>query len=223
MRKSKQRVTKAVLSFLICICLVFQFTQSLHAYTDGNGLGDLVFNERREIAQGVFLDTWLGKTPSGTPKRGHTISFNPKTSDAQVLTFYGDTVSGRATLSRMIADAEAQGYMVIGGINGDFYNLNNGVPIGLMIKDGRLISNNATKWGAIGFKSDGSVVIGVPGIEVKAILDETEFDIANFNKAQGDWGPYMYTSDFGPTTGSTEAEIWKWLWISVWERRSLGI
>ena len=207
MRKSKQRVTKAVLSFLICICLVFQFTQSLHAYTDGNGLGDLVFNERREIAQGVFLDTWLGKTPSGTPKRGHTISFNPKTSDAQVLTFYGDRVNGRATLSRMIADAEAQGYMVIGGINGDFYNLNNGVPIGLMIKDGRLISNNATKWGAIGFKSDGSVVIGVPGIEVKAILDETEFDIANFNKAQGDWGPYMYTSDFGPTTGSTEPSL----------------
>ena len=139
-----------------------------------------------------------------------------------MLTFYGDRVNGRATLSRMIADAEAQGYMVIGGINGDFYNLSNGVPIGLMIKDGKLISNNATRWGAIGFKSDGSVVIGIPGIQIKAILDETEFDIANFNKAQGDWGPYMYTSDFGPTTGSTEPSL-KWLWISVWERRSLGI
>ena len=187
-----------------------------------NGLGDLVFNERREIAQGVFLDTWLGKTPSGTPKRGHTISFNPKTSDAQVLTFYGDTVSGRATLSRMIADAEAQGYMVIGGINGDFYNLNNGVPIGLMIKDGRLISNNATKWGAIGFKSDGSVVIGVPGIEVKAILDETEFDIANSTRPR-ETGVLICTLRILDQQRGAPNPVWKWLWISVWERRSLGI
>jgi len=203
MRKGLQRTTKAVLSFLICICLVFPFAQSLHAYTNGNGMGELVFNERREIAQGVFLDTWLGKTPSGTPKRGYTISFNPKTSDAQVLTYYGSSVASRATLSKMIADAEAQGYMVIGGINGDFYNTSNGVPIGLMIKDGRLISNNASKWGAIGFRKDGSVVIGYPGIQIKALLNDGEFDIANFNKAQGDWGPYMYTSDFGPNTGST--------------------
>ncbi|SHI54449.1 phosphodiester glycosidase family protein [Thermoclostridium caenicola] len=204
MRKSKQRVTKAVLSFLICICLVFPFTESLYAYTNGNGMGTMVFNERREIAQGVFLDTWVGKTPSGTPKRGYTISFNPKTSDAQALTFFGNTVGGRATLSRMIAEAEAQGYTVIGGINGDFYNLSNGVPIGLMIKDGRLISNNASKWGAIGFKKDGSVVIGFPSLEIKAVLsDGQEFAIANFNKAQGDWGPYMYTSDFGQTTGSS--------------------
>lgn len=207
MRKSNLKATKAVLSFLICICLVFPFVQSINAYTNGNGMGQLVFNERREIAQGVFLDTWLGKTPSGTPKRGYTLSFDPKTSDAQVLAVYGNSVNSRATLSRLIKDAEAQGYIVIGGINGDFYNLNNGVPIGLMIKDGRLISNNASKWAAIGFKKDGSVVIGTPGLEIKAILDESEFAIANFNKAQGDWGPYMFTSDFGPTTGSTEPSL----------------
>lgn len=208
MRKSRQRITKAVISFLMCICLVFPFTQSLYAYTNGNGMGDLVFNEKREIAQGVFLDTWLGKTSSGSPKRGYTISFNPKTSDAQVLTAYGSSVSSRATLSKMIANAEAQGYTVIGGINGDFYNLSNGVPIGMMIQDGRLVSCGATKWAAIGFKADGSVVIGTPSIEMKAILDDgTEFAIANFNKAQGDWGPYMYTSDFGATTGSTEPSL----------------
>jgi len=208
MRKNMQRVTKAVLSFLICIGLVFPFTASLYAYTNGNGMGTMVFNEKRQIAQGVFLDTWVGKTPSGTPKRAYTISFNPKTSDAQVLTVYGSSVSSRSTLSKMIAEAEAQGYTVIGGINGDFYNLSNGVPIGLMIKDGRLISHNSTRWGAIGFKKDGSVVIGFPSIEIKAIVNEgQEFAIANFNKAQGDWGPYMYTSDFGPTTGSTEPSL----------------
>jgi len=207
MRKSLQRSTKAVVAFLVCISLVFPFAQSLYAYANGNGMGELVFNERREIAPGVFLDAWLGKTPSGSPKRGYTISFDPRTSDAQVLTFYGAAVNSRATLSKMIADAEAQGFLVIGGINGDFFNTSNGVPIGLMIKDGRIISNNAAKWGAIGFKNDGSVVIGTPGIQIKAVLDDREFDIANFNKGQGDWGPYMYTSEFGPTTGSTEPSI----------------
>jgi len=208
MKKSLQRTTKALLSLLICICLVLQSSLSISAYTNGNGMGTLVYNEKREIAQGVFLETWLGKTSSGTPKRGYTISFNPKTSDAQVLAFYGDTVGSRATLSKMIAAAEAQGYMVIGGINGDFYNLSNGVPIGLVIKDGKLISNNSTKWAAIGFRSDGSVVVGMPSLEIKAVLEDgTSFAIANFNKAQGDWGPYMFTSDFGATTGSTEPSI----------------
>ena len=107
MRKSKQRVTKAVLSFLICICLVFQFTQSLHAYTDGNGLGDLVFNERREIAQGVFwIPGWA--RPLQEHQSVATPFLSPENLRCPVLTFYGDTVSGRATLSRMIADAEAQ-------------------------------------------------------------------------------------------------------------------
>ncbi len=209
MRKSKRMPTKTILSFLLCIALILPLTQTLlTTQTYGLGMGTLVFNERREIAKGVYLDTWQGKETSGKPKKGYSISFNPQTSDAQVMAVYGDSIKSRMTLSKMMASAEQQGYIVIGGINGDFYHLDNGVPLGLVIRDGKVISNNSASSNAIGFKQDGSVVIGSPQVEIKGVLDNGDtFNIAHLNKAQGEWGPYMYTSEYGTTTGSTEPSI----------------
>jgi hypothetical protein len=161
--------TKTILSFLLCIALILPLTQTLlTTQTYGLGMGTLVFNERREIAKGVYLDTWQGKETSGKPKKGYSISFNPQTSDAQVMAVYGDSIKSRMTLSKMMASAEQQGYIVIGGINGDFYHLDNGVPLGLVIRDGKVISNNSASSNAIGFKQDGSVVIGSPQVKSKA-------------------------------------------------------
>lgn len=209
MRKNRWKPTKSILSFLLCIALILPLTQTLlTTQTYGLGMGTLVFNERREIAKGVFLDTWQGKETSGKPKKGYSISFNPQTSDAQVMAVYGDSIKSRMTLTKMMAAAEKQGYIVIGGINGDFYHLDNGVPLGLVIRDGKLISNNSASSNAIGFKQDGSVVIGSPQVEIKGLLDNGDtFAIAHLNKAQGEWGPYMYTSEYGPNTGSTEPSI----------------
>ena len=207
MRKNAKRITKRILSFILSLSLILSFYQSLYAYTNGMGMGSLVFNERREIAPGVFLDTWLGETPSGTPKRGYSMTFDPKTSDALVVSSYGDSIGSRKTLTKMISAAEDEGYMVIGGINGDFFNLDTGVPIGPVIKDGRLVCNNGAPTNTIGFNEDGSVIIGTPKFEIKAILDNSEFMALNFNKAQGIWGPYIYTSDFGATTRSTVPSI----------------
>lgn len=208
MRKKQKKLSKILLSFLLCLSLILPITQTLFSTpTSGMGMGTLVFNERREIARGVFLDTWQGRADSGKPKRGYSLTFHPGNSDGMVVASYGDSVNSRKTLSRMIAAAESKGYFVIGGINGDFYQLSNGVPIGIVMREGRLISNNSDGTGAIGFKADGSAVIGKPNVEIKALIGEGRYPISHLNKAQGDWGPYLYTSDFGPTTGSTEPSI----------------
>ena len=207
MRKNAKKITKGIMSLILSLSLILSYYQSAYAYTNGMGMGSLVFNERREIAPGVFLDSWLGKTPSGTPKRGYSMTFDPETSDALVVASYGDSVSSRKTLSKMVSGEEADGYMVIGGINGDFFNLSDGTPLGIVIQDGRLVTNNGSPKNAIGFKDDGSVVIGTPEFEIKAILDDSEFMPLNFNKAQGVWGPYIYTSDFGPNTESVAPSI----------------
>ena len=62
-------------------------------------------------------------------------------------------------------EEQKQGVSIIGGINGDFYYLENGIPIGLLIQNGKLISYSNTKWNAVGFKQDGSVVIDMPNLE----------------------------------------------------------
>ena len=115
----------------------------------------------------------------------------------------GDSTSSRKTLTSLSRKLELDGISVIGGVNGDFYNLTTGVPIGAVVQDGRLISSNNTGWFGIGFKENGSVVIGTPDTVIKCNLLETEFEIARFNKAQSDIGVFLYNKDFGLTTGST--------------------
>lgn len=189
------------------LCVIYVFTTypipASFAYTDGMGLGNLVFTEKREIAKGVFLDSYQAITSSGSPEKAWTLTFNPASSDAMVQTHFGDSVNSRKTLTSMITSSEAQGNTVIGGINGDFYYLINGVPLGIMIKDGVLVSNNGSPKNAIGFRADGSAVIGTPDVKLKGTVNNNEFVIGNFNKAQNEWGPFLFTSDFGPNTGST--------------------
>ncbi len=52
-------------------------------------------------------------------------------------------------------------------MNGDFYNVNNGLPIGMVAANGELKSTDGGYW-AIGFRADGTAVIVRPsGTEPK--------------------------------------------------------
>ncbi len=204
MRKLKN-ASKKVLAVFTAMALLLTISPSQNAFAavSGSGLGTLVYNETREIANGVYLDKWQGKAADGTAKTAKTITFNPLSSDALIVASYGGKISGRSTLSNMSINEEAGGVSVIGGINGDFYTLATGVPIGMVIRDGVVKSWSTTDWNAIGFKSDGTTVVGKPGLILQASANGASVNINNFNKTQSEWGPFMYTADFGTTTGST--------------------
>ncbi|NLP00116.1 MAG: hypothetical protein GX386_07475 [Clostridiaceae bacterium] len=205
MRKNFLKVQKSLLALFLCLTLVFSMAGNVAlAYVSGFGNTSIFHNEERKIAEGVVLNRWNGITGSNAYKAGQTITFNPKTSDAMVLAAYGNSVSSRVTLSSMSKiEEQKQGISIIGGINGDFYYLENGVPIGLLVQNGRLISYSNTKWNAVGFNQDGTVIIDMPNFEMYYTLNGKKFTFGNFNKPQNDWGPYLYSSDFGPNTGST--------------------
>lgn len=210
MRKKSMRVSKTLLIMLLSVSMIITplVGDSVLAYISGSGTTQIIYNEEREIARGVVLNNWHGKTADGAQKVGHTITFNPATSDAMILAAFGNSVSSRKTLSSTSSIVEQQqGVSVIGGINGDYYHLANGVPVGLLIQNGRLISCSTTNWRAIGFREDGSVFIGSPKFEMKAEINESVYPFNNFNKVQNDWGPYLYSSDFGSTTGTTVSSI----------------
>lgn len=190
----------------LCITLILTFLPeniSLASITDF-GSTRILHNDEREIAQGVILNRWVGNNGNGTNKVGQTITFNPSSSDAMIFAAYGNSVSSRTTLSSLSKiEEQKQGVSIIGGINGDFYYLENGIPIGLLIQNGRLISYSNTKWNAVGFNTDGSVTIDMPNLEMNFITNGKVYNFGNLNKPQNDWGPYLYSSDFGANTGST--------------------
>lgn len=191
---------------VLLICSILSGTASF-AFISNSGSTRIVHNEEFEIAKGVVLNKWQGITTDGKPKAGHTITFDPKTSDAMIMTAYGYNVNSRVTLSSSSYLVEQEGVNVIAGINGDFYYVETGIPIGMMIQNGRLVSYSTTKWNAIGFKKDGSVHLGEPQLEMQFTVNGKSNSFNNFNKSQSDWGPYLYSHDFGPNTGSTVPSI----------------
>lgn len=210
MRKRVPRSLKSFSAMLLCLVLTISLLagEGAMAITWDFGSTRIIYDEQRIIAPGVTLNSWKGVSGSNTYKTGHTITFNPATSDARVLAAFGNSVNSRVTLSSTSKIEETrQGVSIIGGINGDFYYVETGIPIGLLIQDGRIVSYSNTKWNAIGFNRDGSVVIDTPNIEMSFVHNGKQHIFSNLNKTQSDWGPYLYTSDFGPNTASTVSSL----------------
>ncbi len=148
----------------------------------------------------------------------HFITYTPSKSVTPIVT-YGDVLTDRSSVADMAAVLEGEGYRVVAGINGDFYNTTTGLPIGLVITDGILRSSDAGHY-AIGFRPDGSAVLGKPGLQISVDLDyyvDNGFGegtpvirtVTAVNKARTNSGIYLYTYDFNAkhTTGTTEAGV----------------
>ena len=102
------------------------------------------------------------------------ITYTPNEDVTPIVT-YGSVLTSRNTVSSAAKTLESQGYRVVAGINGDFYNVGNGLPIGIVITEGQLRSTDGG-YHAIGFRADGTAVIGKPAVKVSADLGYQALD-----------------------------------------------
>lgn len=217
-------MNKRIKRIICCICLATLSLNTIYSYSGtynkvfaysqapGNGVGTIHSQEQTEIARGVFLNTFWSSSPTTGDQRGQTISFNPKEADVDVLMAYGSSVYSRKTLSSMVNNAIEKGYTVIGGINGDFFQMDSGVPVGLTVQNGKLIGANGVGWNAegtkkefwngLGFKKDGSVIIGNPAVQLGYTVNgSTKMqNILQFNKKRNELGVFLYSSDYSANT-----------------------
>lgn len=144
-------------------------------------------------------------------RREQYVVYEPSQNLTPVM-YYGDYILNRQNLSTMSNALTNEGFRVVAGINGDFYDTATGNPLGLVISDGILRSTSGG-FPAIGFLPDGSAVIDTPAITVTArFLDSTSW-ITNVNKtrtsptATTPGGYYLYTSAYSKTTQHSVAGI----------------
>ena len=170
---------------------------------------DTLLNEGAELSTNVFWSSAYSDL-----RTENLVTYEPNRDVTPIVT-YGGALTDRSTVSAMAKQLEAEGYRVVAGFNGDFYNVNTGLPIGMVVTEGILRSSDAG-YHAIGFRKDGSAVLGKPGLKVTAELGyksggtSVVRQVMGVNKARvSTGGIYLYTYDFNAkhTTGTTEAGI----------------
>ena len=135
------------------------------------------------------------------------ISYSPADGVYPVVV-YGDKLMSRQDLSAMAKSLEAQGLRVVGGVNGDFFDLSTGNALGVIISDGVLRTTSGSYY-AVGFLPDGTAFIGKPDLAVTATFNGSTMRVTDVNKtrtaADGthEGGLYLYTDEFSTTTQHT--------------------
>lgn len=150
-------------------------------------------------------------TPIGTGTqlaRGVYYTYNLQTENYIIYTpnlditpvvVYGSKVCNYGDFKSMAALLEKKGYNVIGGINGDYYELKSYQPVSLVITDGILRSSDGQNW-AIGFRADGTAFIDKPSMSMKIHMGNETYNLSGINKLRNSKDYCLFTEDFSYTT-----------------------
>ena len=226
-----KRIFPRALSLLLTLSLLAALAvPALASEAMGDDLTatDTLLNRETQLSTNVF---W--SSVSTDYRTENLITYTPNSSVTPIVT-YGGALTDRSSVSNTAKALEEQGWRVVAGINGDFYNVNHGLPIGIVATQGQLRSSDGG-YHAIGFRADGTAILGKPSVSMTAsygaageplyneagepLLDELGNPLAQtadrslritaFNKARTDTGIFLYTYDFNAahTTGSTQPGV----------------
>ena len=132
---------------------------------------DTLLNEKTQLSTNVFWSSTYSDL-----RTENLITYTPNKDVTPIVTF-GSVLTDKTKVSAMAKELEEQGYRVVAGINGDFYNTGTGLPVGIVVTDGQLRSSDAGYY-AVGFRKDGTAVLGKPGVKVIADLGYQGMDSA---------------------------------------------
>ena len=157
-------------------------------------------NERTELNAGTF---W-SNTYSDLRQENYVV-YEPNRSVKPIVTS-GDYSTQLTTVSSAARTLEADGWRVVAGVNGDYYDTANGIALGSVMSDG-VFHNISGSYYALGFYDDGSAVMGKPDLRISAETDYDSFSISAMNYIrQTSFGIFMYDDSFNArgTIGTSE-------------------
>ena len=124
--------------------------------------------------------------------------------EAQVrpVVAFGSTLYGTSPMNKTIKTLEEQGYSMVAGINGSFFDRATGIPYGIVVTNSILRSGGSAN--AVGFLADGSALIGDPTVAVTLDYGADTPLVLNYNKAMTvQNGVLLYSQDYDTRTKNT--------------------
>ena len=158
-------------------------------------------NERTELNAGTF---W-SNTYSDLRQENYVV-YEPNRSVKPIVSS-GSYSTQLSTVSAAARTLEADGYRVVAGINGDYYDTANGIALGSVMSEG-VFRNISGSYYALGFYDDGTAVMGKPNLRINAETDSgSTFGITAMNYVrQTSFGIFLYDDSFNArgTIGTSE-------------------
>lgn len=143
--------------------------------------------------------------PTNGKEQSYAITYSPG-GNIQPVVAYGSKLYGTSTIQRIFSYLGGEGYHVIGGINGDFFSLKTGLPLGMVAVDGELRSSDAGA-PAVCFRKDGTAFLSYPNLtfSLKNNTKGKTIQVEHFNKYRQPYALYLLSDDFSATTRTTSA------------------
>lgn len=194
---------KRTISLLLAVALVLSLSPEI-ALAFSDAYGSKVWQEDTALHHGVTLsDSTYWSHYYEQLRHEYFVTVAPGSSVTPVVA-YGDSVCQRLTATAAAERYEAEGWRVVAGINGDFYDTATGFPLGVLISDGEILSGANSNY-ALGFFEDGTAIIGEPQLSIIAEHDGNTLELASINKPRVEGaGVTLMTYDFRTdhTTGT---------------------
>ena len=199
---------KRAVSLILALALVLSLAPvtaqaASPAYGNEVWLQDTVLHEGVTLSDNIYWSTYYSQL-----RHEYYMTYTPG-QQVRAVTAYGASVCDRITASTAAQTYEAMGYRVVGAINGDFYDTATGYPLGLLVSGGEILSGSSNYY-AVGFRADGSAVMGSPNLKITATTRGQALSLAAINKPRVENGGItMLTYDFRTdhTTGTTTAGV----------------
>ena len=189
----KRRIGKAA-ALLLSAALLMQTAAAL---------GTEQFSSSVPIGEGIELHETVFEHDGRQDE--HYITYVPNTNVVPVMV-YGSKVTNYGRFDSMAALVENTGRNVIGGVNGDFYGVDNYQPVGIVVSDG-VIRCSDGGYNAVGFKRDGTVIMGRPGLKGYLRMGGLDYELAGINTGLWNDAYVLYSEDYAPATRFTSPTV----------------
>ena len=157
------------------------------------------FRYSYDVGEGISYTRMEGRNSAGN-QRANILTYQPNTGVTPIMVYAGEQLYGSsATITNAVNYLESQGKKVIGGTNADFFVMSSGIPIGLVIDEGELISSDAWQY-AVGFKADGTAVLGRPTMNMTVSGASGTVNVSYFNKTRTTAGAYLLDHNYDDST-----------------------
>ena len=167
--KQFKRITAVILTTVFMMALAFPGLAAL----DGIHWtwGSITSSGEVTVAPETLYRTLTVSSPIG-PQKIHSIEFNPKNEFVEMRAgMSGGKVNGTQTVVGMAADFNKKNQgQVVAGINGDYFNFGQGVPFGIFMDEGEILSTPPQYSTAFGIKNDGTAFVVSHGTILNKIL-----------------------------------------------------